>query len=386
MQRSRLAVLVITCVLTVGTLFGIPAPVGADTLPRRLSDRAFWEMVTDFSETINDPSFSVDNFVSNERAYQDVIAELKLRSQKNGVYVGVGPDQNFTYVVAFKPRMAFIVDIRRQNLIQHLLFKSLAEMSRNRADFISRLFSRPKPPRLKGSATAQELFAAFNAVEASEALFSANSRMVERWLVDKHGFPMSQEDLASLKYVHRAFFLGGPSLRYPGPAQPAVPWFPTYEELVVATDQMNVQHGYLANERNYRKLRAMQRANLLIPIVGDFAGEKALRAVGDFVRKRDAIVNYFYTSNVEQYLFDGDPWRRFYGNIATLPLSDNSMFIRSYFDIGFRYPPGIITPDLHSVQQAESIIKFLNTIEQGGISSYQDVVVRPAASGTKPGP
>jgi hypothetical protein len=377
MQRSRLTVLVISCVLTVSTLFATPAQVGADTLPRRLNDRDFWTMISNFSEPIADPSFTVDNFVSNERAYQDVISELKLRSQKNGVYVGVGPDQNFTYLVAFQPRMAFIVDIRRQNLIQHLLYKAIIEMSRNRADFISRLFSRPRPRGLGASTPVVELFAAFNAVEASETLFNTNGRAVERWLLDRHRFPLTPEDLASLRYVYRAFFLAGPALRYPGPNQPPVPWFPTYEDLMVATDQLLVQHSYLASERNYRQLRAMQRANLVIPIVGDFAGDKAIRSVGAFLRERAAIVNYFYTSNVEQYLFDGDPWRRFYGNVTTLPLSDNSMFIRSYFDVGFRYPPGIITPDLHSVQQAESVVEFLDAVEQGRIAKYQDVVVRP---------
>jgi hypothetical protein len=377
MQRSRLTVLIISCVLMVSTLFAVPVPVGADTLPRRLSDQAFWQMINDFSEPIVEPSFNVDNFVSNERAYQDVVSDLKLRSQKNGVYVGVGPDQNFTYVVAFKPRMAFIVDIRRQNLIQHLLFKAVTEMSRNRADFLARLFSRPRPRRLKNSSSPQQLFAAFNAVVGDEALFAMNSKAIERWLVERHGFALAPEDLSSLRYVYRAFFLGGPALRYPGPQQAPVPWFPTYEELMVATDQLNVQHSYLANERNYRKLRSLQKANLLIPLVGDFAGDKAIRAVGAYVRQREAVVNYFYTSNVEQYLFDGDPWRRFYGNVATLPLSPNSMFIRSYFDVGFRYPPGIITPDLHSVQQAESIIEFLGDVERGGIRSYQEVVVRP---------
>jgi hypothetical protein len=377
MQRSRLAVLVITCVLTVSTLFAVPLPVGADTLPRKLSDRVFWELVTDFSENIADPSFTVDNFVSNERAYQDVVPELKLRSQKNGVYLGVGPDQNFTYIVAFQPRMAFIVDIRRQNLVQHLLYKSLIEMSRNRADFISRLFSRQRPRGLRNSSTAEQLFAAFNAVEPSEMLFNSNLKAVERWLVQRHDFPLPPEDLASLKYVYRAFFLGGPKLRYPGPSMPPSPWFATYEELMVATDQMNVQHSYLANESNYRKLRSFQRANLLVPVVGDFAGDKAVRAVGTYIKQREGIVNYFYTSNVEQYLFDGDPWRRFYGNVGTLPLTDNSMFIRSHFDVGFKYPPGIITPDLHSVQQFESIADFLKSVEQGQVRSYQDVVVRP---------
>ena len=97
-------------------------------------------------------------------------------------------------------------------------------------------------------------------------------------------------------------------------------------------------------------LREFQRNNLLVPIVGDFGGDKAIQAVGRYLREQDATANYFYTSNVEQYLFQNDAWQRYYNNVATLPIDDNSTFIRAYFNMGFRFPPGIITPDLHSVQ------------------------------------
>src|SRR5204863_7258048 len=134
-------------------------------LPTELNDRAFWQMVVDFSEP--DGIFRSDNFVSNERTYQDVIPELKRRALPNGVYLGVGPDQNFTYITALRPRMAFIIDIRRQNLIHHLLFKAMVEMSDDRADFLSRLFSRPRPVGLDKSSTPRALFDAYADVAAS---------------------------------------------------------------------------------------------------------------------------------------------------------------------------------------------------------------------------
>ena len=62
--------------------------------------------------------------------------------QARGVYLGVAPDQNFTYIVALKPSIAFIVDIRHQNAMQHLLFKALIAMSATRAEFLARLLSR----------------------------------------------------------------------------------------------------------------------------------------------------------------------------------------------------------------------------------------------------
>ena len=62
-----------------------------------------------------------------------------------GVYLGVGPEQNFTYMAAIRPAMAFILDIRRQAVMQHLMFKAVFESSADRADFISLLFAKPRP-------------------------------------------------------------------------------------------------------------------------------------------------------------------------------------------------------------------------------------------------
>src|SRR6266581_5651717 len=121
------------------------------TLPRQLSDRSFWQMVVDFSES--DGPFGSDNFVSNEATYQAVIPELKKHSSPDGVYLGVGPDQNFTYITALHPRMAFIIDIRRQNMLEHLMYKAIIEMSEDRADFLSRLFSRLRPAGLDRSSS-----------------------------------------------------------------------------------------------------------------------------------------------------------------------------------------------------------------------------------------
>ena len=313
--------------------------------------------------------------MSNERTYQEVIPELKQRGLPNGVYLGVGPDQNFTYITALQPRMTFIIDIRRQNLIQHLLFKAIIEMSDERADFLGRLFSRPRPAGLEGASSPKALFDAYNDVEASEALFQKNQTEIENWLVRRHGFLLTPDDLRTLEYVYRAFFAEGPALRYSFPRR-RLQVFPTYAELLMAADRAGVNHSYLASEQSFGILRDVERRNLLVPIVGDFAGDKAIRAVGRYLTQHGATVNYFYTSNVEQYLFEGDAFRRYYANVATLPLGEKSTFIRAYFDVGFLYPPGIVTPDLHSVQLLDSIPRLLNAFGAGEVGSYKDVVAR----------
>jgi hypothetical protein len=372
-RRRQPLVVACFCVCLCGAaLLGIRAQVVPDTLPAELGDKEFWSLVADFSEP--DGFFRSDNLVSNERAYQQVVPELKRHALPNGVYLGVGPDQNFTYISALHPRMAFIVDIRRGNLLQQLFYKALVEMSDDRADFLARLFSRERPYGIDSLWTAGDLLDAFEEVEAGPELFQKNLADIQKWLTGRHGFVLTEDDLRGIEYVARAFFSEGPSLRYSFPSPRLAPVFPTYADLMTADDGNGVNHGYLASETNFRALRDFERRNLLVPIVGDFAGEKALRAVGRYIGAHGGTVNYFYTSNVEQYLFQNDAYKRYYANVATLPLAEKSTFIRSFFDRGFIYPPGVITPDLHSVQLLDSIQGLLKAFNAGEITSYQQVV------------
>lgn len=345
-----------------------PEPLG-----ERIDDVTFWRMVTEFSE----PSgyFHSDNFVSNESEYQYVIPSLRARLGTGDGYIGVGPDQNFTYVVAFQPRIAFIVDIRRQNMLQHLMYKALIELSADRAEFLSRLFARPRPPALDSMSSTDALFAAIDSMPRDTAAFRRNLELITAHLITTRGFQLSDEDLRALEYVYEAFFTAGPALTYSygqGGFAFAIQGMPSYADLQLETDDEGTRHGYLASELNYRTLKDYQSRNLIVPIVGNFAGDKALRAVGRYLRDQGLAVRLFYTSNVEQYLFrQGDEWSRFYGNVATLPLDDASTFIRSV-------PNGRFTQSRHprsrSAQLVSPIADVLAAYANGLVQSYYDVV------------
>src|SRR5436190_15561044 len=138
----------------------------ADTLPNRLADDAFWKLIDSSSEASGE--FQSENFLSNETGFQVVIPALKKIVKPDGVYVGVGPEQNFTYIAAIHPKMAFIIDIRRQNMVEHMLYKAMFELSANRADFLSRLFSRKRPSGLSDRSSASDLFRAYLSVPEGE--------------------------------------------------------------------------------------------------------------------------------------------------------------------------------------------------------------------------
>jgi hypothetical protein len=309
---------------------------GPPALPERLTDREYWNLITEFSEP--DGTFRSDNLLSNELNMQYVIPDLVRRAKLNRVYLGVGPEQNFTYIAAVKPKMAFIVDIRRGNLQLHLMYKALFEMSDNRVEFVSRLFSRKRPENLGPKPTADEIFEAVDKMEMSEALFKQNLKSVQDHLTRKRHFALTDEDLKGIEYVYGQFSWYGPGLSYwstSGRGRGA----PTYWDLMVADDGKKVTRSYLVSDESFQFLKELHEKNLLVPVVGNFAGPKAIRTVGRYLKEHEAVVSAFYLSNVEQYLSRDGIWYTFCANVATLPLDATSTFIRSVRN--GTYGPGI---------------------------------------------
>jgi hypothetical protein len=325
-RRARLlaGLIVAVCLSAVSV---VAVPVAADSLPARLTDREFWKVITEVSEP--DGFFRSDNLLSNETGYQHVIPELISRTKTGRVYVGVGPEQNFTYIAATKPAMVFILDIRRGNLDLQMMYKALFELSADRADFVSLLFARQRPAGLTATSTVEEIFTAVQKAEKTEELLSRNLKTILDHLTLKHGFDLPPEDLRGIEYVYRAFYKFGPQIQYSSSGSFGGSFQPSYAELMMATDGTGQNRGYLANEENFRVLKDLHERNLLVPVVGNFAGPKTLRAVGRYIHQKGGIVSAFYLSNVEQYLMMDGIWGTFCASVATLPLDESSTFIRS---------------------------------------------------------
>jgi hypothetical protein len=315
------------------TPLAAPAAAAArSTLPDRLSDAEFW----DLSQGLSEPggSFRSDNLLSNEVYLQYVIPDLLATNHPGRVYMGVGPEQNFTYISALKPSMVFIVDIRRGNLDLHLMYKALFDLSADRADFLSKLFSRKRPEGLTKTSSVNDLFQAYASAAPDEALFEQNFKAIVDNLQKTHHLPLIDEDVPFIRYVYEHFGRYGPELTY---------WMsgglggrggfrnaPTYGDLMVATDASGTLRSYLASEENFNVLKMLEAKNLLVPVVGNFAGPKAIRAVGAWLKQRNATVSAFYLSNVEQYLYMDGIWMDFCRNSMDLPIDEHSQFIRSF--------------------------------------------------------
>jgi hypothetical protein len=329
-------------------------------------------------ETFSEPSgtFRSDNFLSNEAGYQDVIPKLRTKIKPGGVYLGVGPEQNFTYVHAFDSKLAFIVDIRRLNMLEHLLYKALFELSADRSEFVSRLFSRPPPSEISAKSSAAALFKIYDRVPANKKLFEKNLGAVLEHLTSVHGFRLSEDDEANIRYAYNAFFQSGPQLSYTfigSYYQGRLSNMPSYQELMMETDSSGHNWSFLNSEGHFRKVQSLHKKNLIVPIVGDFAGPKAIRAIAQYLKSHNATVSIFYTSNVEMYLFQQDhEWKVFYDNVAELPINPASSFIRFVVN---RSTFGFGRGRFGLRSQSWSLIDdVIYGVQDGAVTEYSDVV------------
>jgi hypothetical protein len=311
---------------------GLLAPrlqAAADTLPARLSDQEFWQLSNSLSE--DNGYFRSDNLLSNEIWFQTVIPDLLTRTKPGGVYLGVGPEQNFTYIAALKPKLVFITDIRRGNLHTQLMYKALFELSADRAEFMSRLFAKKRPASLTAQTSAHDLQQAFwDQATGDETVYRANLQAIDDLLTKKHELPLPKEDLDGIEYVYHNFYWWGPAINYNSSTQGGRGGnMSDYATLMEATDNAGVFRSFLANETNFKILKDLEEKNLIVPLVGNFGGSKALRAVGKYVKEHGATVTAFYLSNVEQYLYQDNLWGAFCANVASMPLDNGSTFIRT---------------------------------------------------------
>jgi hypothetical protein len=222
-------------------------------------------------------------------------------------------------MTALRPRFAVIFDIRRGNFDLQLMYKAIFELSKDRADFVSLLFSKPRPAGLGPSSTVDQIFNAFGGSATGDDLYARNLAAIKRHLLTTRGLPLPAQDLQGIDAVYRAFYLGGYYVRSS----------PSYWDLMTATDQSGTKHSYLATEAGFAWLKDLQTRNLVVPVVGDFGGPKAIRAIGAYLKARGATATAFYLSNVEQYLYQDGKAQFFCQNVAALPLDASSTFIRS---------------------------------------------------------
>jgi hypothetical protein len=333
-------------------------------LSQRLSERAGY--------------FGSDNLVSNELSYQHVLGKLGEMEVRGGVYLGVGPDQNYTYIAQIQPRLAIMVDVRRDAMLQHLLFKALFMMSRSRVEYLSLLFGRqlPKESRQWQDRPIRDLVDYFDRTPLDPKVAEKTLQEVRKRLTGL-GLALSPRDFETIQEIYGAFSNDCLEVRYTIRDRPTGRFFPAYRDILLEKDLAGQHRNYLASEATYRVLKEMHDQHRIIPITGDLSGQQALRAVGDYLREIGEKVTAFYVSNVEFYLWRQDAMTRWVENLKALPIDERSLIIRSYFNYAYYTTVHPQTIDNHfSVQILQTIASLIADYDQGGYGSYYDLTTR----------
>ncbi len=336
----------------------------------------FSRIVTEFSE--EDGFFRSDNFVSNETSYLHVLDKMREMGCTGGAYIGVGPEQNFTYIAKIRPKIAFIVDIRRQAVIQHLMYKAIFHLAETRAQFLSYLFSKPLPSDadLDADAPIDRIIDYFETNPSSLIAFRRNLESIETTIQRDFDVPLSARDRLVLEYVYTAFRDENLNIQYRTGNRnwPGHPWgmFPTLREIILERDLKGKAGNFLVSRGDYEFLRELQEHNRIIPVVGDFSGSRALPAVAEYLKRNGYSVSAFYTSNVEQYLFNNGVFAGFARNVARLPITDKSLFIRAFPNMREPHPASVGGDRLTTLLERISV--FLRDYDQGLYQDYWSLV------------
>lgn len=329
---------------------------------------------TDFARLVERLSegggfFNSDNLVSNETSYLHVLGTFRALGVKGGAFLGVGPEQGFSYIAEIRPEIAFLIDIRRDNLLLHLLLKAMFASARNRMEYLCLLYGRAPPADLP-LWTELELAALLDYLDrtpVSSALHLGNHRALMAQ-VSRYGVPLTAEDQETLRRFHDEFATAGLDLQYTSRNRPARFSFPTVRRLYLETDLEGNEASYLATEDRWRVVRALHAADRIVPVVGDLAGPKAVKAIAAYLREARLTVSAFYLSNVESYLFRYGTFPAFAENVRALPVGPASVLVRSWFGRGAQLPSSV--PGHFSTQLVQPVDRFLSLTAQPDSVTY----------------
>ena len=319
--------------------------------------------------------FDSDNLISNETSYLHVIPKLKELGITGGVYIGVGPDQSFSYIARIRPKMAILIDIRRDNLLQHLLYKALFARAHNRVEYLCLFFGKPVP-KTRGweGRTIKELVEYIDGAQSDAKLFEKTVANVRKD-VQSYGIPLSASDLETIVKIQRAFYGAGLEIRYSSYHRPPRSIYPTYRDLLLETDLAGQQQNYFSGEDDFQFLKKLEEQDMIVPAVGDLSGPQAVKAIGQYIAEQKEKVSAFYVSNVEFYLARQGTFDKFVENLKSLPIDNRSMIIRSYFNY---YAPSHpqAEPNHFSTQLLQRIEDLLKQCSTGECDNYNDIVTK----------
>jgi len=336
------------------------------------TDSSFAAVVARLSEAAD--YFDSDNLISNEASYLHAVSHLRAAGVSGGAYIGVGPDQNYSYIAAIRPSVAFLIDIRRDNLLMHLMFKALFERSRNRLEYLCRWIGRPVPSDAEAwdHRPIEDILARIDSIpaDASTAVAEADSLIAT---VRTYGVPVGLPDTTAIRRFHEEFAAYGLELRFTSTGRSPRFYYPTLRQLILEHDLEGRRASYLATHDGWSVVKQLHATDRIFPVIGNLAGTSAFPAISREVAARGETVSALYVSNVEMYIWRDGSFPRFAATAARLPRTGRSLLIRSFFGGGFGGSHPLNRSPYFSTQLVQTLDDFSLRAARGW-GSYLDLV------------
>lgn len=187
-------------------------------------------------------------------------------SGTTGAYLRVGPCRNLTYVGAFRPRIALIVDPRMDNLLEHLVFKLLMAQAETPLRFLGLLFGRHVPAEPPAGLPPESLVAALEAAPVVEDLQQRIDHLYGE-------FCRRQLDITNVN-----------------------------ESTHANLDQTSVNRHFLTASDRYEYVRELHTTDRIIPLLGNMTSDPSIDEVNGILSNVGEALATVYVSNIEEHI------------------------------------------------------------------------------------
>ena len=302
-------------------------------------------------------NYTIDCFVSSEVAYNDVLRRcMPVGDAPRGAWLGVGPDQNFTYIGALRPQFAVILDARLDNLLEHLLFKLLFAEARGPLDYLCMLLGRRRPVgdlADPAAASGKAVLARLSEQPLDEEHEKASRARVESVFAARWG--ANAEILRRVERIQMEFVRR--QLRVTSVSESCLAnldKIPDFGEVIGATTAEGFNLHYLTCPDHFAYVKDLHARDRIVPMVGNVTDPTAIARVRDLLGETGLRLSAVYLSNLEEFLLQryvisndriterpnphgdltgsaGAAYERLLQQLEALPCDDDAVLIRFYF-------------------------------------------------------
>lgn len=275
---------------------------------------------------------SVDNLMTNEDSIASVMDQAASEVPQGTVYLGVGPDQNFSLIAATKPHMALIIDYRKKNQLLHFFHLALIHLSNDRTTYLEKFWARDSQPQpeltLKTPDPSDSQLSSFVKSPFKPDMLKTLQNDVITFLSAWE--MLTTDDFDNIRRIQARLAGPGPKARFL-----ALKMYPEIQSLIQAKTRSGKPGHWLASDDHYQTVRNLVTRYQLLPIVGDWAEKpgtnvkSTFRQLSAWLISKRLQVGCIYISDVEFFLMRGSHFSKYIANLSRLPLHHEARVVRT---------------------------------------------------------